>query len=389
VVAIAVATIVAVVPVLIGAGVVLLAGDDTEEVRTVVGSPLTLPPLGIGDPLEIPIATAGTEIGAWTGDELVLFGDPSTQQPSTGNAGVVFAPATGEWREISSTPYPEPLEFVDGVWTGEELVIGGTRCENRTFEGAEEHHCFPGELAFLAYDPADDRWRELGRPEELVFPPDNDGTWGEVLGFAGGQVVVRSADRFWSLDVEQGGWRQLADHPFEIYAEYCVSSDRLVAVSGGLQLATLDLASGSWSFGPPIDAVLVEFELPELVCSPTTPLVFAQTLSRAWTFDVVDARWTELPPAADVLPAGESVGGLPPFPSSFASATLGRVFLFTDSDKATVGYDPDQGTWFEAAPFQVGGTPFESQQITWADGYAFASFYGLERDALVTYRPLE
>ncbi len=78
--------------------------------------------------------------GAWTGRELVLFGDTRS---------AAYVPATNAWRVIS--PIPAPREGANVVWDGREvLVVGGGAVGGR-----------PLPRSGFAYDPATNRWRRL------------------------------------------------------------------------------------------------------------------------------------------------------------------------------------------------------------------------------------
>jgi N-acetylneuraminic acid mutarotase len=84
-------------------------------------------------------------VGAWTGRELVVFGEPVT---GTTDLGAAYDPATNRWRAIAATTLSQ-REQTSSTWTGHELIVWGGFFQGGPFaDGA-------------AYDPGTDRWHPL------------------------------------------------------------------------------------------------------------------------------------------------------------------------------------------------------------------------------------
>ena len=86
--------------------------------------------------------------GAWTGDELVVWGGSEGR-------GAAYDPATNEWRELAEAPIG-PRRHFSLTWTGREIVVhGGVAAADAKFDTTE---------AFddgAAYDVATGEWRTI------------------------------------------------------------------------------------------------------------------------------------------------------------------------------------------------------------------------------------
>jgi hypothetical protein len=118
-----------------------------------------------------PAVSEGTDIGVWTGSEMLVLG------PTAG----AYNPATNSWRQLARSSLPDG-GAVTG-WTGsQEIVWGGTCCDGRSHDGE-------------AYDPATDTWTKLPTAP-LQVRRGAMGAWtGRELVVAGGVVPV-SGSRF-------------------------------------------------------------------------------------------------------------------------------------------------------------------------------------------------
>jgi hypothetical protein len=94
-------------------------------------------------------------IGAWTGQELILFGGVSSPgHPGAAYArlrGAAYNPVTDRWRVLSTSPLPAPV--FSGVWTGSQLVVWNAG------------------LGSATYDPGVDRWGGLNTVRSGVASP--------------------------------------------------------------------------------------------------------------------------------------------------------------------------------------------------------------------------
>ena len=110
----------------------------------------------------------------WTGDEMIVWGDPDVGRKGDGNVGAAYDPETDSWRRIAPGPLSGRASHL-AVWTGDELVIWGgylTRFEREHYDGEG-----------AAYNPDTDSWRRLA---DGPLPPGYDamGAW------TGDEVVV-------------------------------------------------------------------------------------------------------------------------------------------------------------------------------------------------------
>jgi hypothetical protein len=74
----------------------------------------------------------------WTGNEMILWGDPGGGPRSAGNLGAAYDPATNEWRRIASGPLTGRAGHL-AVWTGDEMIVWGgylTAYERERYDGA-------------------------------------------------------------------------------------------------------------------------------------------------------------------------------------------------------------------------------------------------------------
>lgn len=154
----------------------------------------------------------------WTGDEMILWGDPrrgrrSRGRRSRGNVGAAYDPATNEWRRVADGPLKGRSGHV-AVWTGDEMIVWGGSLTSYN----REH--YDGEGA--AYDSSTDSWRKLPRAP-LPAGYDAIGAW------TGREVIVMvtpmgidSEDypKFAELaayDPESDSWRSLERPPQVAY----------------------------------------------------------------------------------------------------------------------------------------------------------------------------
>ncbi len=160
-------------------------------------------------------------IAVWTGTEALFWGgfDHCAGADCVG-VGLGFDPATDEWRPLAPAPIGH-RQFHGGAWTGDELVVwGGTEWRGAANDGQQG----------AAYDPTTDSWRLLA-PVEVVFSDARSGTlWtGSEVVFGGHQPLAYSpaadawrviagspADVSQTYSVIDGGFLVDHAHPPEI-----------------------------------------------------------------------------------------------------------------------------------------------------------------------------
>jgi hypothetical protein len=76
--------------------------------------------------LEPPGTPALWTNGAWTGQEVVLWGKQENDLDDA-PAMIRYDPSSGDWHSVSELGAPPTSAGTPGVWTGTELVVGGAR----------------------------------------------------------------------------------------------------------------------------------------------------------------------------------------------------------------------------------------------------------------------
>ena len=176
-------------------------------------------------------APFGTELdlSAWTGDRMLVT-DWSTGRTAS------YDPAADRWRTRATAPHGVGSGARD-VWTGRELVI---------VEVADDG---PG-LSGLAYEGAEDRWRELA-PRPAASDGLDHGLARPV--WTGSHVIVVDAPGSVSAyDPATDSWLELPPVPGDgtAWAAYWTGSEVLVesrSETAGVTMAVLDPVAGTWS----------------------------------------------------------------------------------------------------------------------------------------------
>jgi Galactose oxidase, central domain len=140
----------------------LVVGDDED--RRLAGA--TYDP-ATGDWARIPDAPAAARrfeaTPVWTGEELILWGGFSSDDPAGTNDGYAYNPSTRAWRRLPPSPVsPRKGEAVS--WTGHELILwsgalGEFSPSSVGFEDPANELASDG----AAYNPATNTWRRLSR----------------------------------------------------------------------------------------------------------------------------------------------------------------------------------------------------------------------------------
>lgn len=146
----------------------------------------------------------------WTGEEMLVWGDPAIGRSTTGNRGAAFNPVTNQWRRIPSGPLSGRSGHL-AVWTGDELVVWGG------YLTAANRERYDGEGA--AFDPETDKWRPLSKAP-LPAGYDAMGAW------TGTEVIVMASPmgieeddypkfaHAAAYDPSSDSWRELERPPF-------------------------------------------------------------------------------------------------------------------------------------------------------------------------------
>ena len=167
----------------------------------------------------------------WTGEEMIVWGDPRRGRRSRGNIGAAFDPSTDEWRRIASVPLPGRAGHL-AVWTGEEMVVWGG------YLTASKRERYDGNGA--AYDPATDVWRMLPRAP-LPAGYSAMGAWtGEEVIVMASPMGIKASDypkfaEAAAYDPATDSWRELPRPPHVSYVEPPAAflEDELILLSLG------------------------------------------------------------------------------------------------------------------------------------------------------------
>lgn len=157
-----------------------------------------------------PIAGGPGYSVTWTGEEMLVWGDPDRGRSTKGNRGAAFDPDANEWRPIPSGPLTGRSGHL-AVWTDDELIIWGGSLTDFNRER------YDGEGA--AFDPETDEWRQLS-PAPLPAGYDAMGAW------TGTEVIVMVSPmgieeddypkfaHAATYDPSSDSWRELERPPF-------------------------------------------------------------------------------------------------------------------------------------------------------------------------------
>lgn len=168
---------------------------------------------------------------AWSGEELLVFGGHAGQgPPAPGDRhddGVAFDPDTGQWRAIPAAPISARSGAL-GAWVGDELVVYGGHSSDDGFTYTNDG---------AAYDPDDDAWREL---PDSPLPPlvgvHGVAADGRLLVFGGqepGSADAEPSTATAAYDPGSNTWRELADMPGPQVAAQAQWTGEVVYVLGG------------------------------------------------------------------------------------------------------------------------------------------------------------
>jgi hypothetical protein len=163
-----------------------------------------------------PLSPRGGHLSVWTGDELVVWGGHLTrfERERYDGEGAAYDPETDSWRRLPDGPLPPGYDAM-GAWTGEEVIV-------LVSPMGIQPQDYPKFAHAAAYDPASDTWRKLPRPPFVtnVSPPspyldgrlfllslNGDVDGGEVNGYG------KSYETGGIFDMASEGWLEHSDPP--------------------------------------------------------------------------------------------------------------------------------------------------------------------------------
>ena len=243
---------------LVPAGKVANGPGGVSVARMLAGHWSQMPPA--------PVAPRAQDVVVWTGKELIVWGGTTVQDSaSLYGSGAAYDPATNSWRMLPRGPL-SPRADASGVWTGSELVIFGG------YERSANGKSFPATNQAAAYDPSTDRWRMLASaPLAPRYSAVALWTGKEVLVLGGTSPSASQYGDGAALDPGTGKWShiaapvppsghqldwQLATHAggeilaFSFWSERKALGGGSYSMSGGADLFSYSLGSGSWTLTP-------------------------------------------------------------------------------------------------------------------------------------------
>lgn len=286
------------------------AGANASSSLPVPPSPTRIYPL---------VVAAGEDVVVVGGYEVV--NDRPDRQ--LGGFEVLHAGAPS-WSTLNGGPSPAPLVFPGAVWTGEEVLVAGTPCDEAPpAEDDSAPFCSDRKVELMSIDTKTGRVRALPAPGapsafNLRRPPEIAG-----LGWTGSEAVFQFAGttevRFLLYDPKAARWLVApappAGDPFAPVA-VCVagSSVWMVRIPGGA--------------GPSVGVTLGPIKM--------------------WRLDPREGRWVALP--------DRRVGGIAPA-RAVPQCANGEIVVVSEAVGALAAslswFDPATESWSETPPLKI------------------------------------
>lgn len=282
-----------------------LGESESTEARSPSWRETTDPP----DSRFAPFASVwtGAEVLSWGG--LVLdpdrprttpgppdSGTPEDPNPTRLRDGLAYDPAEDTWTRIPPAPIPALWDTV-GAWTGEELLIWGDHRERdrptRTIESVG-----------AAYSHERDEWRHLPTPPE--GPSYRKALWtGDRLVLMGAAPDFSGRAAAAAYDPDADAWSRLPDSPggrFD-WPRPVWTGDELLVLSTGGKLAAYSPGSDSWDLRSlsPLgyrSSPMVRWTGERMIVLGGSEPTGTDILERRWdgaAYDPLSDRWTRIP----------------------------------------------------------------------------------------------
>jgi hypothetical protein len=237
-----------------------------------------------------PISARFNANTVWTGSEMIVWGGTGTS--GLLGDGAAYNPTTNTWRMIAKSPLG-PRSSSDTLWTGSEmLVVSGA---TKPTGAIRSHGAVNTSVEAAAYDPANDRWREL---------PDAPGT--STLPYP--RAVWTGTQAFFLLDGSRG---RSAGAP-QVFAGY-------------------DPGTNQWVDQPQSDLVPNADHIAWPVWTGNKVLILGSGPGPSAAYDPISRAWTPLTAAPGVL------GDYPVW--------SGQEALFWSGREEGLAYNPASNTW--------------------------------------------
>lgn len=172
-----------------------------------------------------PLGNRSSHTAVWTGEEMIVWGGVTGSVGGVGRSpelrgdGAAYDPRSDTWRAIAPGPLSPRIYHV-AVWTGEEMIVwGGSRPLRRERERVR----YDG----AAYDRESDSWRVLAPTRLLAAPravlpagaePDLKAVW------TGEEMIVWGPNGGASYEPKSDSWERIPDPPSAVGVTYSGSS---------------------------------------------------------------------------------------------------------------------------------------------------------------------
>lgn len=308
-----------------------------------------------------PLAGRSDPVFAWTGRELLIWGgwDGGFRDPPYFDDGAAFDPLSGTWRMLPPAPIEARIAF--SVWTGEELIVWGSRERAaRRRDGA-------------AYDPISNAWRTIA--DGPVDITDGSAVWTgeEMIVFGAGLDSNNHADTPTAIaaayDPDADVWRELPASdlsPQAMSAEWL--NGELIAWDYDHASAAFDPSANEWRSLPDVP---LRFSECRPVTVATSETVFGEFCGGTVVFSPDDDAWHRIPMPVPDPPSGCC--------SIFEPAVAGDVVLVSTHfygkpleavDRRMLAYNPPaiirtdpMGEVLEPEPFVPRGADRDGDRI--------------------------
>jgi hypothetical protein len=283
-----------------------------------------------------PLSVRGGSSVLWTGKEMLAWGGSTGDNTGFLVDGALFDPGTSTWRMLPPAPI-EPQKTV-AVWTGQELIVVGSRQAAAYREEAG--------------------WRELAAPDFSVELA-TASVWDED------QMLLWSGDQMAAYDPIIGTWQSLSAPPTAGILR-TLHADLGIVVAVGFRetncfpLDAYQLVEDVWEQLPEVD--LGTPTRRGCAIPSTTALVDGRLIAwdtaanetRSMAYDFGTGQWSEV----GVLP----LHGCESFPHPLTTDSWVLVFDTCDHDAAL--FDPAEDTWrLVRPPGSVGPTIWTGHEV--------------------------
>jgi N-acetylneuraminic acid mutarotase len=172
-----------------------------------------------------PLGNRTSHTAVWTGKEMIVWGGFSGSVAGVAHGselradGAAYDPRSDRWRMIAPAPL-SPRQYHVAVWTGEEMIVWGG---SRQIPREQERLLFDG----AAYDPERDHWHRLAQTRLFGEPGGILGAGAEPdlkVAWTGEEMIVWGPNGGASYEPTRDRWERIPDPPSAVRVPYAGSS---------------------------------------------------------------------------------------------------------------------------------------------------------------------